>query len=134
MPERLRRLEQTFKRLPIYFITACTHKRKPSLNDPDVHERLFEFGKGDDERGAWLGSYVLRPDHLHAFVIIDDEQLKLSAWIKSLKNALSKESSTRRSRDSLERLAVCRRNLRSRVPDRRSVTINATVADRRYKR
>src|SRR5437016_322036 len=90
MPERLRRLEQTFKRLSIYFITACTHKCKPSLNDPDVHERLIEFGKGGDERGAWLGSYVLMPDHLHAFVIIDDEQLTLSAWIKSLKNALSK--------------------------------------------
>ena len=30
------------------------------------------------------------PDHLHAFVVIDDEQLKLSTWMKSLKNALSK--------------------------------------------
>jgi len=30
------------------------------------------------------------PDHLHAFVVIDDERLKLSTWIKSLKNAISK--------------------------------------------
>jgi len=30
------------------------------------------------------------PDHLHAFVAVDDERLRLSAWMKSLKNALSK--------------------------------------------
>jgi putative transposase len=30
------------------------------------------------------------PDHLHAFVVIDDERLRLSAWMKSVKNALSK--------------------------------------------
>jgi putative transposase len=30
------------------------------------------------------------PDHLHAFVVIDDERLSLSRWVKSLKNTLSK--------------------------------------------
>ena len=30
------------------------------------------------------------PDHLHTFVAIDDQQLSLSQWMKSLKNALSK--------------------------------------------
>ena len=48
------------------------------MSDPDVHQRLIEFGKEGEERGAWLGAYVLMPDHLHAFVIIDDDQLKLS--------------------------------------------------------
>jgi putative transposase len=33
---------------------------------------------------------VLMSDHLHAFVVIDDERMNLSRWIKSLKNALSK--------------------------------------------
>jgi putative transposase len=28
-------------------------------------------------------------DHLHAFVAIDDQRLRLSMWMKSLKNALS---------------------------------------------
>ena len=60
------------------------------MSDPDVHQRLVEFGKEGEKRGAWLGAYVLMPDHLHAFVIIDDEQVKLGAWMKSLKNALSK--------------------------------------------
>ena len=90
MPERLRRLDETFLELPIYFVTACTHKREPCLNNLDIHQRLTEFGKAGEERGAWLGAFVLMPDHLHAFVIVDDEQLKLSTWVKSLKNALSK--------------------------------------------
>jgi putative transposase len=30
------------------------------------------------------------PDHLHAFVIVDDQRLNLATWIKSMKNALSK--------------------------------------------
>src|SRR5438045_780883 len=90
MPERLRRLDETCQRLPLYFVTTRTHKREPSLSDPDVHQRLIEFGKEGEKRGAWLGAYVLMPDHLQAFVIIDDDQLKLSPWMKSLKNTLSK--------------------------------------------
>ncbi len=34
----------------------------------------MEFGERGETRGAWLGSYVLMPDHLHAFVIVDDER------------------------------------------------------------
>jgi len=49
----------------------------------------MKFGERGETRGAWLGSYVLMPDHLHAFVIVDDERLKLSTWMKSLKNTLS---------------------------------------------
>src|SRR5882724_10942693 len=37
-----------------------------------------------------VGAYVLMPDHLHAFVAIDDQRLTLSMWMKSLKNALSR--------------------------------------------
>src|SRR5438876_10694334 len=88
--ERLRRLESTFQRLPIYFVTASTSKRRPILNSVDVHERFIQFGKEGDSHGAWLGPYVLMPDHLHAFVVIDDERLELGTWMKSLKNAFSK--------------------------------------------
>ncbi len=90
MPERLRRLESTFQRFPIYFITTCTKERRSILGNADVHARLIEFGRKGEERGAWLGAYVLMPDHLHAFVAIDDEKFKLSTWVKSMKNALSK--------------------------------------------
>ena len=90
MPERLRRLEYAFQRLPIYFVTSCTHERRAILNNSDVHGRLIEFVNKGSGHGAWLGAYVLMPDHLHAFVVVDDERMNLSRWIKSLKNALSK--------------------------------------------
>jgi REP-associated tyrosine transposase len=90
MPERLRRLDSAFQRLPIYFVTTCTHERQSILTDIDIHTRFVEFGKTGPDLGAWLGAYVLMPDHFHAFVVIDDERRNLSTWIKSLKNALSK--------------------------------------------
>ena len=90
MPERLRRLEYAFQRRPIYFVTACTYERQRILGCVDVHQRFINFAKQGANHGAWLGAYVLMPDHLHAFVVIDDQRMNLSAWIKSLKNALSK--------------------------------------------
>jgi REP element-mobilizing transposase RayT len=30
------------------------------------------------------------PDHFHLFVATDDEQISISAWMKSLKNTISK--------------------------------------------
>ena len=56
----------------------------------EVHTALIAFGKAGPNHGAWLGAYVLMPDHLHAFVGLDDERLSVSRWMKSLKNALSK--------------------------------------------
>jgi putative transposase len=90
MPERLRRLDDAFQRLPIFFVTARTHERRSILNNADVHACFVEFGKKGGDRGAWIGGYVLMPDHLHVFVVIDDGRLTLSIWAKSLKNALSK--------------------------------------------
>ena len=90
MPERLRRLERTFQRYPIYFVTACTYERKSVLANVKVHHELIRFGVQGSNHGAWLGDYVIMPDHLHAFVAVDDTWITLSAWMKSLKNALSK--------------------------------------------
>lgn len=90
MPERLHRLEHHFARHPIWFVTACTHARAPILANASSHSAIEEFAKNGPHHGAWLGAYVLMPDHLHAFVTLDDERLILSAWIKSLKGTLSK--------------------------------------------
>ncbi len=90
MAERLRRLEYIFQRRPIYFVTACTHERGPILNNANVHAQVVGFGDNGAEHGAWLGAYVLMPDHLHAFVVMDSTRIDLSTWIKSLKNAVSK--------------------------------------------
>jgi putative transposase len=88
-PERLRRLETVFVRSPIYFVTACTSKRRKILATKVIHESFVNFGEKGPQHGAWIGAYVLMPDHLHLFVAVDDECVTLVAWMKSLKNALS---------------------------------------------
>ena len=90
MKERLRRLECHFERHPIWFVTACTWGRAKILANPEVNAALLHFGESGPAHGAWLGNYVLMPDHVHAFVALDDQRITLPAWMKSLKNTLSK--------------------------------------------
>jgi putative transposase len=88
--QRLRRLDRVFVRTPIYFITTCTDNRRQILASESIHQTFINFAKEGSRRGAWLGAYVLMPDHLHAFVALDDQKIELAAWMKSLKNTLSK--------------------------------------------
>ena len=89
-PPRLRRLERIFPHAPVYFVTACTADRRHLLARPEVHDAFVSFATAAEDRGAWVGCYVLMPDHLHLFVALDDQQLRLAVWMKSLKNAISK--------------------------------------------
>ena len=89
-PERLHRLETIFVRSPIYFVTACTSHRRKILAAPAIHESFVQFAKEGPKHGAWIGAYVLMPDHFHLFVTVDDERLILAECVKSLKNTLSK--------------------------------------------
>src|SRR4029077_5915910 len=79
--ERLRRLEVSSERHPIYFVTACTERRVSILAQDPVHESLITFGKAGESHGAWLGAYVLMLDHLHLFFVFDEERMGLSAWM-----------------------------------------------------
>jgi REP element-mobilizing transposase RayT len=88
--QRLQRLDRVFVRTPIYFVTTCAHKRRSILAGESVHSAFIRFAEEGTYRGAWMGAYVLMPDHLHAFVGFDDQQIQLSVWMKSLKNTLSK--------------------------------------------
>jgi len=104
MVERLHRLDVLFERNPIYFVTACTHSRRKILANPDIHQLFLEFAACGPAHGAWLGAYVLMPDHLHAFVSLGHPDLPrqtghepskaapllLGTWMKSLKNSISK--------------------------------------------
>ncbi len=87
---RLHRLELIYVRSPIYFVTACTFRRQKVLASEAIHEAFIEFALQGPTHGAWVGNYALMPDHLHAFVAVDDRQITLSAWMKSLKNSISK--------------------------------------------
>src|SRR5690349_3100648 len=88
--QRLHRLDRVFVRSPIYFVTACTKKRRKILATPIIHETFVRFGQEAPSHGAWVGAYVIMPDHLHLFVATDDEQIAIGAWMKSLKNTISK--------------------------------------------
>ncbi len=87
---RLARLERVFERNPVYFVTACTNRRRALLSNTDVHAAIEQFAESGPSHGAWLGAYILMPDHWHGFVAFDDAQANLSTWMKSLKNAVSK--------------------------------------------
>ena len=85
---RLRRLDRVFVDSPVYFLTACTLGRRPILDCEPVHEVFRTFCLNSPQHGARVGRYVLMPDHLHLFLSVDE--IPLSKWVKSLKNALSK--------------------------------------------
>ena len=87
---RLARLEMVYVRSPVYFVTACTENRRPILANESIHQSFIDFATRGEKLGAWVGRYVLMPDHLHLFVSLDDERRMLERWVKSLKNTLSK--------------------------------------------
>lgn len=87
---RLRRLDWIFAAAPIYFVTACTHARAPWLACSEIHEQFVAFCSRGTVLGAFVGRYVLMPDHFHLFVSFRPGALTLSEWMKSLKNSLSK--------------------------------------------
>ena len=94
--ERLRRLDRIFPAFPIYFVTTCTFNRRPILANNALHQAFLDFAAAGECHGAYIGAYVIMPDHMHFFIALHPDQT-LSVWMKSLKNSLSK---------SLRRLGV----------------------------
>jgi REP element-mobilizing transposase RayT len=84
------RLHNIFTEHPIYYITACTYNRLRILDRPDVHSSFVQFALHAADRGVWVGRYVIMPDHIHLFSGFAPQSMSLSAWMKSLKNAISK--------------------------------------------
>src|SRR5439155_24975656 len=87
--QRLHRLDRIFLRTPIYFVETCTNNRSAILATKSVHQVFIRFAEKGPRHGAWIGAYVLMPDHLHVFVGLNDQKIDLPGWMKSLKNALS---------------------------------------------
>lgn len=78
-------------------MTAENHRRRlrrldrcQILANHLLHESFLRFASQRPDHGAWVGTYVFMPDHVHAFVAIDDTKLNLSASGKSFKNSISK--------------------------------------------
>src|SRR5437762_12791895 len=88
--QRLDRLDRIFLRAPIYFITACTKDRRHLLANPAVHDSFLHFVKQGPNHGVWVGAYILMPDHVHAFVAIDDQKLSLSPTLLRWSDSVSR--------------------------------------------
>jgi len=86
-PQRLRWL---FTEHPIFYITACTHSRRRILDRPDVHNSFIRFGIQAAEYSVSVGRYVIMPDHVHLFARFGPQSVSVSTWMKSLKNAISR--------------------------------------------
>jgi len=63
------RLGRVFNDRPLYFITFCTHQRKPFLACDEVHAAFAVFAKrAETSFNVAVGRYVIMPDHIHLFV------------------------------------------------------------------
>ena len=93
---RLQRLSNVFASDPVYFVTLCTHARRPLLASDSTHAAVRTFCDAGTVRGVFVGRYVLMPDHGHAFLMFArGSTVTLSPWTKFLKNCLSKHWRTR---------------------------------------
>lgn len=97
-PLRLDLIYQTDE--PLYFITFCTFWRRKFLAPDAVHQAFIEFSKDGTKRNIAVGRYVIMPDHVHLFVR-GGPGFYLGRWIASLKQALAKSASLRRTRSQI---------------------------------
>ena len=87
-PPRLNTIFQNHK--PLYFVTFNTFKRLPILANAAVHNRWLEFAKHSPQHSAWVGRYVIMPDHFHLFAWFGEDAV-LAKWIQSLRAVIGKE-------------------------------------------
>lgn len=66
--QHLHRLDRIFPSHPVYFITTCTHRRRPILAcETAVNVLRKEWADAPDRHGWLVGRYVVMPDHVHFF-------------------------------------------------------------------
>ena len=75
---------------PLYFVTFNTYKRRPLLSHEALHQSWLTFATRAPNSGAWVGRYVIMPDHIHLFVGLTDSA-KLTTWVQATKAVLGKE-------------------------------------------
>ena len=84
------RLDRLFPSNPVFFVTACTYRRRPLLATPAVHNAFVRFSRlAYDKHGIAVGRYVIMPDHIHLF-ICGPNDFELGRWMGMLKQCLEK--------------------------------------------
>ena len=97
-PPRLGRL---FDTSPLYFVTFCTHLRKPYLARDEVHAAFFAHSKrAHRDFDTAVGRYVIMPDHVHLFVR-GSQIFRLGPWVGHLKQTLAKAAGLSRTKRQL---------------------------------
>ncbi len=74
---------------PFYFITFNTHRRQPVLANQPVHHAFVQYcRRAESEHSIAVGRYVIMPDHVHLFVCLPEQGIRLSRWVGQLKRAI----------------------------------------------
>ena len=86
------RLDRVVPSNPVFFVTACTYRRRPILANNPVATAFAEFAeRAYSEHNIAVGRYVIMPDHVHLFVCGPDD-FELGRWVGMLKQCLEKQT------------------------------------------
>ena len=95
------RLSRLFDTSPLYFVTFCTHLRKPYLARDKVHAAFVAYSeRAQREFNIAVGRYVIMPDHVHLFVR-GNRVFRLGPWVGALKQALAKAAKLSRAKTQI---------------------------------
>jgi REP element-mobilizing transposase RayT len=80
---------------PFYFVTFNTRHREQVLAVKSVHDAFLAFcQRAETEHAIAVGRYVLMPDHVHFFVFLPEQGVRLSRWVGQLKRAMGNAAGT----------------------------------------
>jgi REP element-mobilizing transposase RayT len=84
------RLDRVVPSNPVFFITACSYRRRTVLANNPVANAFIEFAeRAYSRRNIAVGRYVIMPDHIHLFVCGPDD-FELGRWMGMLKQHVAK--------------------------------------------
>ena len=76
---------------PVYFITACMHRRARVLDNPATQAICMEVWETGQKLHGWqVGRYVLMPDHVHFFCAPGPEATPLEVFVGKWKEWTAK--------------------------------------------
>ena len=81
-----------------YFITICTHNQNCILGTPQMLNTLGQLVQTGIENipdhfsGVKIDKYVVMPNHIHAIIVLEQQQVSLSTIIGQLKAFVSREA------------------------------------------
>jgi REP element-mobilizing transposase RayT len=95
------RLSCAFPNNPVWFVTACTYRRRRLLANDAVNHAFVRFAeRAYADYNIAVGRYVIMPDHIHLFVCGPND-FELGRWTGMLKQCLEKSIVSHESADPI---------------------------------